>query len=318
VASDSIPAEGELEYVKSFHGVDPRIPLLLQREPGDWLFCQDKFDERVAVEQVYYRDLLIPYGGRYSATMKVSQTSDETVLLALLSRIDRGRFNAAQMDFIRRIGIHLTQSIAMFRKFRQLQKGAVVGAGLIERIKKPIFVMGVDRQLNVLNSAGSAMLTEPDTPFRIAEGRLHARNADVERLLTVEAIGLQRLVARQSDDRFVPLNGSGTGKWIAVSVAHFAPQETMRAFGNVGQIILTAHPRESSPIPDPALLQAALGLTRAEARIASLIYGGYALRAAADEMSIAESTAKTHLQAVFNKTAVSKQTELVRLIAGLF
>ena len=37
---------------------------------------------------------------------------------------------------------------------------------------------------------------------------------------------------------------------------------------------------------------------------------------AAEMLGISQSTAKTHLKGVFRKTGVSKQSELVKLIAG--
>lgn len=66
--------------------------------------------------------------------MKVLQTEEETIMLALLSRLERGRFDDAQKVYINAIGLHLVQSITMFRKFRRLQSESVVGAILIERI----------------------------------------------------------------------------------------------------------------------------------------------------------------------------------------
>jgi DNA-binding CsgD family transcriptional regulator len=86
--------------------------------PGDWLFCQDKFTHEFAEQQPYCRDLLIPYGGRYSATMKVAQSEHETVLIALLSSLERGRFDEAQKAYLKRMGGHLVEAISRFRRVR--------------------------------------------------------------------------------------------------------------------------------------------------------------------------------------------------------
>ena len=310
--------EAGLEYVKTFHFVDPRVPLLLDRPPGNWLFCQDHFDESDSDHQAYYRDLLIPYGGRYSATMKVLQSPEETVLIALLSRIARGKFDADQKQYIDRMGIHLVQAITVFRKFHKLQSEAFVGASLIERIHKPIFVIGMDRAISAYNTAAAKLLNQSQSPVRIAENRLHATDADLENAITVEAVSLALNRNQQSQDKFIPIAGEKRSRWLAVSLSLVKPESTMQVFGAVERLLLTVHPRESNTTIDPGVLQAALSLTRAEARIAGLIFEGMSVPAAATAIGVATTTAKTHLSSVFNKTGVSKQTDLVRLIAGLF
>ena len=56
------------------------------------------------------------------------------------------------------------------------------------------------------------------------------------------------------------------------------------------------------------------GLTMAEARIALLIAAGHRLDTVAQQLGVSVSTARTHLQRIFNKTGTQRQVELVRLI----
>jgi DNA-binding CsgD family transcriptional regulator len=55
------------------------------------------------------------------------------------------------------------------------------------------------------------------------------------------------------------------------------------------------------------------GLTPGEARIVEKVANGRGLVAAAQSLQIAESTARTHLRRVFDKTGTFRQTELLRL-----
>ncbi len=57
-------------------------------------------------------------------------------------------------------------------------------------------------------------------------------------------------------------------------------------------------------------------LTPAEAAVALAIARGAGLQAVADELEISLTTARTHLQHVFEKTETRRQAELVRLIAA--
>ena len=63
-----------------------------------------------------------------------------------------------------------------------------------------------------------------------------------------------------------------------------------------------------------AVLRELFGLTVAE--VAVQIGRGEGLRAAADRLSIVESTVRTHLARIFGKTGTSRQAELVRLLMG--
>lgn len=70
-------------------------------------------------------------------------------------------------------------------------------------------------------------------------------------------------------------------------------------------------------LPSAALLCACYDLTGAEARIALALLAGERLRDAAARLSIGISTARSQLAAVFAKTGVTRQSELVRSLAAL-
>lgn len=63
-------------------------------------------------------------------------------------------------------------------------------------------------------------------------------------------------------------------------------------------------------------MAAAYGLTAAEARLLAALSEGERLSEYADRAGVALSTAKTHLRALFGKTGVNRQADLMRLIAG--
>lgn len=69
--------------------------------------------------------------------------------------------------------------------------------------------------------------------------------------------------------------------------------------------------------PDPQALRDVLGLTLAEARLASVLAEGLTLVDAARKLGIAHNTAKVQLRAVFAKTGVHRQAQLVALLATL-
>lgn len=66
-----------------------------------------------------------------------------------------------------------------------------------------------------------------------------------------------------------------------------------------------------------ALLEAAFGLTGAEARVALAVASGRSAKEAADHLRVAHATVRSQLLAVYAKTGVSRQSALARLVHAL-
>lgn len=100
--------------------------------------------------------------------------------------------------------------------------------------------------------------------------------------------------------------------------AHVLPMATgelrTRLQPNAVAAIFIGVPDEQNGID---LLARAFNLTAAEVRILDSLMAGYTLAETAQHFGIARSTAKTHLDHIFIKTGVSRQTELVRLTMQL-
>lgn len=69
--------------------------------------------------------------------------------------------------------------------------------------------------------------------------------------------------------------------------------------------------------PADKVIRDAFGLTRAEASLASSLASGDELRAAGNSFGMSYETARAHLRAIFAKTHVSRQAELVALLVRL-
>jgi len=317
-ASLASPPEAEIEYVRAYHALDPRIPYLLGGKTGDWFFCQDHFDEAAASREPYYRDLLIPYGGRYSAAAKLHESEHETVLFAFLSRLGCGPFSDAKRRQIEAVGFHLREAVQIYLRNRQLAKAATMGSQLLERLPRAAFLVDADRRLTFANSRAEAMM-QAGTPFLAASDRLRALDSALDAQLAEAVAGLAREAAERPvpSRRLVRLAGHGRAPAGAVCLTAFAPDSCMRAFGDLTQVLLTVHARGAAADADPALWEAAFDLTPAQARVAREIFLGRTPKEAARSLMISLATVKTHLLGLFEKTGTRRQAELVRTLAAI-
>ena len=78
-------------------------------------------------------------------------------------------------------------------------------------------------------------------------------------------------------------------------------------------VVLVTDP-DSPSETTPSKLQRLFGLSPSEARLASKLAQGKGLREVADELQIGYTTARTHLQHLFDKLQVRRQSELVAVL----
>ena len=166
-------------------------------------------------------------------------------------------------------------------------------------------------------------------------GRLLYANASADRILnaqdalTVGTLGLTAL--RKSDNaRLREALQSACdpdrpwARTLSVPRKTGAPAYVVRAvpLSNASNVFATLRPACAVFISDPARqtcanpasLQTVFGLTAKQAALAASLAEGHSLKESAHQMGIAEKTARSHLEAIFRKTATSRQSELLRLI----
>ena len=311
--SEQGDAEAGLHYVRQYHAVDPRLPLLTQKPVGGWLFCQDHFDDEFAANNAYYRDLLIPYGGRYSACAKLFETPDEVIMVAFLSKGANPPFTDAQRDYFLRMGRHLTESLALYHRLRGIAQRGAVGAALISRIARPMAVLNRSRMVSAANPRFIELAQEGGV-VTLEHNRLACVDPQHDRALDTAMKELEAAPADKRRALVLPL-GKKSAPIFALSVELMVPDETLHAFGDTAQYLVTAHQRPTAPHHDVSLWQAAFGFSPAEAKVAAHLFGGKAPKEIAKALHVSPSTIKTHLDALFAKTGTSRQAELVRVLA---
>jgi DNA-binding CsgD family transcriptional regulator len=102
------------------------------------------------------------------------------------------------------------------------------------------------------------------------------------------------------------------------SITHVVPlRGAGRKIFSAASCILVFTPVTRLKAPEPDIIQALFDLTPAEARVAAGIAGGQTLTEIALDAGVSIHTVKTQLKAVFEKAGVSRQAELVALLAGI-
>jgi DNA-binding CsgD family transcriptional regulator len=83
------------------------------------------------------------------------------------------------------------------------------------------------------------------------------------------------------------------------------------------QSMLVIMPLSGTAVAPSSLVQALFDVTPAEARVALALGEAASVDDAARRLGVSRETVRSHLRAIFSKTGVSRQSALVRSLAGL-
>ena len=321
-ASDDAPSGIELEYIRKYHALDPRVPMVLGRETGEWVYDQDVFDLEILTTSSYYADLLIPYGGQYSASVKLVGGDDETVFLACMSKYGDVGFTSHHRQYIEALAFHLREGAGLYQRTRRLTTSAMAGTEMLHRIPRPAMLLGPDRTMHFMNEAAKRFIDGAGILF-LAGDRLAALHgaSDNELAITFQSIGediKSELVLGGLPKRRTLRLGRRQGPAAAVlSLTPFAPTQSMYAFGTKPLVLTQVHVPRAQTAPDILLWEAAFNLTPAQARVGLALYQGKTIAQAAAELQIAQTTFKSHLKELFGKTETTGQVQLVAVLGTL-
>jgi len=102
-------------------------------------------------------------------------------------------------------------------------------------------------------------------------------------------------------------------------VVHLVPfKRSARDIFTGAELIAVFSTLDHAKAPAAALLRGLFDLTPAEARVAKCIVDGHQVADIANDLKVAPSTVKTHLNSVFAKTGTRRQTDLVRLLSAVW
>lgn len=114
----------------------------------------------------------------------------------------------------------------------------------------------------------------------------------------------------------VPARGAGTSNLLVVGMPIAQTVSTMGEEWPAARVALYVGDLDDTGVLRPEVLRAIYDLTPAEARLAVAVGRGRDLSRLSADWNVSSETLRSQLKAVFAKTGVNRQVELVRLLAG--
>jgi DNA-binding CsgD family transcriptional regulator len=304
-------------YDAHWHAVNPLWPGLLQAPTATVLVDRQALPDGAYLAGEFYNDFVRPRGLLANMSIKMLETPPAAAALALhrLQRPGAAAFGAADQARAALLAPHLARAMQLTDRLALLQGQSALTGEALEWLPQPSFVVEGTGRLRFANRGARALLQAADGLVALGDGLQGAEPAATEALRGLIAAAAARRPSSAGRGGTLLLRRPSGRRPLSLLVAPFHPPEGWEQLRPRPRLALViVHDPEMAIAPPAQALRDRYGLTAAEAALALAVLGGEGLRAAAAQLGISVSTAKTHLQRVFGKTGTSRQAELVRLL----
>jgi len=196
------------------------------------------------------------------------------------------------------------------------QAEAATFADILDGLSPAIFLVDTDGQIVHGNAASRSMLEHGDL-LRTVHGRLNASDAQVDQTLH-DAFA----TAGKSDSEMGgkgkawSLKGRAGERYIAHVLPLSVGERRKAGAASAAVAALFVRKAELETVPPSEVIGKTYKLTPTELRVLRAIVNVGGVRQVAGNLGVADTTVKTHLGRLFEKTGVSRQADLVKLVAG--
>ena len=308
---------GELEgrgTVKYFRYLQSDTPF--SKMPADTVFTVD--DVMTAEEwenSTYYRDY-----SRLNDVYHVMGTDISTADSGVLRfRITRGQdqpaFSAEEKKLCSRLVPHLRRSLHVHNLLGRSESLSNLYADAVNRLSVATLVLDESGSVLQLNDVARELLSQADG-LKLVGSRLEASypsdNRELHKLIRDALSSKDTPQSQETREALSVARPSGEVS-LGVVVEPIPGAEWAEGRGQPAVMVYIRDAVAKSQV-DNRVAKELFNFTPAETTLALQLANGLSLEEAAENLGIMRNTARAHLRAIFSKTGVRRQAELVRIM----
>lgn len=304
-------------YFEKFISMNPLFPAAAFIEAGTIHGPSDIIPQKELEQTRFYKEWVAPQGIVDSLAVNLETGMTRSSMLSI--RTD-ATYGMADKEMRRRLAMlvpHVLRAVSVGRLFARKDAVQAALTETLDHVEAAVFLVGADGTIAFANDKAKQLLHE-GLAVRLHDNRLLASSPEATLVLN------DTFVAAANGDASVgvrgvavPLAGDAEGPWFA----HVLPLTSGRRQG-VGQAnaaVAAVFVRKTAPNAPPPLevLAKLYKLTAGEVRVLDAVLKVTGIKAMAEMLGLSQATVKTHLHHVFRKTGTERQSDLVKLVAGI-
>lgn len=262
----------------------------------------------------FYREWAQPQGWIDAANAVLEKTATSCAYLTVLRSEATGMVDAEMRQRMGLIVPHVGRAVRTGKVIDLRHSEAATFADILDGLSPAIFLVDAGGHIVHGNAASRSMLDSGDL-LRAVHNRLTFTDPQIEEALS-DAIAAAASEEPCEKGSAVPLRGH-TGERYVAHVLPLAGGERHKAgIASTAIAALFVRKAELATAPPSEIIGKTYKLTPTELRVLLAIVNVGGVRQVAGNLGVADTTVKTHLGRLFEKTGVSRQSDLVKLVAG--
>jgi len=302
------------EYLDHMAPADPTVQYLVRHPHAsivhDGLVISERDKDRHAYYDWHHRFT----DARFRMIGRITPAPSVQAGVALHRGRTVGRYEPADIERFVLLQRHLERALAMGFRLGTLGTLQQCTNELLDRNTAAILLVSEHGRVVYANRRAAALHEQRDG-LALVDGITLGNRDDQEKLQSLIARAASDITKHDAGGAMQAGRPSGKRPYAILVSPVSRRYSAFAALAPAACIMITDPEERSAPSLDR--LQAVLGLTGAEARLAALLAAGDDLRGAARELGITYGTARTRLAAIFQKTDTNRQADLVRLLLGV-
>jgi DNA-binding CsgD family transcriptional regulator len=304
-------------YFEKYVSMNPVFPAATFMEPGLVHTTNDIIPQDELIKTRFYREWIEPQGIVDAVAVNLEKGVARSSLLNFRMHTEDGPADEEVLRRTRLIVPHFQRAVAIGRLFDQSKVVETALTQTLDHIEASVFLVGTQGRIVFANAPAKELLNHGEL-LRASNQVLTANLPEANRMLgdvfdATEkgdaSIGVRGVA--------IPLSDSPQDRWFA-HVLPLTAGKRLKAgemYAAVAAVFVKKSPLENiTPLETLAKLYK---LTASEVRVVDAMLKVSTVKAMADMLGISEATVKTHLHNVFRKSGTNRQSDLVKLMAGM-
>lgn len=292
-------------YRDQYWRFDP-LATLLYYAPNNVVTVADVMSIGEFEDGPFYQDWVRPQGFRDAVHLVLDKSGTTTTQVCLITDDSSAQTLAEMGRRLSQVSGHLRRAILVGNTVAEKTDETRALVDTLEPLAAAVFLLRRDGGIVHANVAARSLL-DTGRPVFSMHGRLATQDSKSGRALS-EALAA-------GDAATVPLAVNGD-RFLAhvLPLAGGARHAALSAPAAAAAVFIR---KVAISVPSaPEIIANAYALTPTELRVLLAISAGGGVPEVATSLGVAETTVKTHLAKLYGKTGTSRQTDLVRLVAG--
>jgi DNA-binding NarL/FixJ family response regulator len=304
-------------YFEKYLTMDPFYPAAGLVEAGVVTVQDEIVPREELVKTRFYKEWIAPQGIVDATAVNLEVGVTRSSMINIRTDAAIGKVDRKMRERLAVLVPHLQRAVSIGRLFDQNQAATQGLTSAFDHVEAAVFLVGADGAISFANAPARQMLRETAQVYA-RDNALHAVATNADQIL--------HDTFRSAANGDASFGVRGVAVSLASSLqeslfAHVLPLTSGRRqkAGVANHAVAAVFIRKTAPNAPPPLEAIArlYKLTASELRVLDALIKVNGVRAMAGMLGLSQATVKTHLHNLFRKTGTARQSDLVKLVAGI-